>query len=163
MHFVLEVEGEAFELWLVREGGAVRAEVGGRVLEASPRREGARFAVHVGGQRHEVEVLDARRAVVDGREVAFRLPFFAPGGAPGRHEEAQGGGGTIRPPMPGRIAAVKVREGEAVQRGQVLLILEAMKMQNEVPSPRAGRVARICVRPGQVVDAGTVLVELEDA
>jgi pyruvate carboxylase subunit B len=53
-----------------------------------------------------------------------------------------------------------VREGEAVQKGQVLLVLEAMKMQNEVPAPRSGTVARIRVKAGDVVDAGSVLVEL---
>jgi biotin carboxyl carrier protein len=159
MHIVLEVDGEPFELWLVRDGAHVRVEAGGRTLEARVQGE----EVRIGGRALRVQVLDAQHALLDGERVAFRVPFFAPGGAPGQHEEAQGGSKVVKPPMPGRIASVRVRPGEQVQKGQTLLVLEAMKMQNEVASPRGGKVARIHVKPGDTVETGTVLVELEDA
>jgi len=162
MHVVLEVEGEPFELWLVREGPQVRLEVGGATQEARVRGEGRKLTVEVAGKAYVIELVDERHARIDGQLVEFRVPFFAPGGAPGQHEEEQGGARIVKPPMPGRIAAVKVHEGEQVQKGQVLLVLEAMKMQNEVPSPRAGKVAHVRVKQGDVVDANTVLVELED-
>ncbi|MCA1812502.1 MAG: biotin/lipoyl-binding protein [Halobacteriales archaeon] len=162
MHIVLELDGEPFELWLVREGAEVRVEVGGRTLDARVQGPGP-FDVQVGGRTHRVEVPDATHAVVDGERVGFRIPSFAPGGAPGQHDEEEGGSKVVKPPMPGRIAALKVREGDTVQKGQILLVLEAMKMQNEVAAPRSGKVARIHVKPGDVVESGSVLVELEDA
>jgi biotin carboxyl carrier protein len=58
----------------------------------------------------------------------------------------------LRSPMPGLIVAVSVSEGERVQKGQVLAILESMKMQNELKSPREGTVSRIRVKPGDRVE-----------
>jgi biotin carboxyl carrier protein len=101
------------------------------------------------------------RARVDGQEVRFRLPLFEPGGAPGQHVSQEGGGSRVKPPMPGRIVSVRVREGQRVAKGEVLLVLEAMKMQNEVVAPRAGVVAKLHVREGQVVDGATPLADLE--
>ncbi|MDR3675511.1 MAG: acetyl-CoA carboxylase biotin carboxyl carrier protein subunit, partial [Acidobacteriota bacterium] len=63
-------------------------------------------------------------------------------------------------PMPGKIVKILVGEGEEVERGQGLLVIEAMKMQNELRAPRAGRVDRICIAEGQGVDTGARLVRL---
>jgi biotin carboxyl carrier protein len=63
--------------------------------------------------------------------------------------------------MPALVRAVQVAEGAAVQPGQTLLLLEAMKMEIRVASPREGIVARLLVRPGQTVAHGQVLAELE--
>lgn len=65
-------------------------------------------------------------------------------------------------PMPGKIIDVRVRAGEAVQRGQVLVVLEAMKMEHEVVAPAAGVVSEVRVEVGQQVEAGAVLVVLEE-
>jgi biotin carboxyl carrier protein len=66
----------------------------------------------------------------------------------------------IRAPIPGRIGAVRVTEGEAVESGQTLLMLEAMKMANEVRAPRAGTIERVAVVTGRTVELGDPLVEL---
>ena len=58
------------------------------------------------------------------------------------------GGAAILPPMPGKVIEVKVREGERVKRGQPLLILEAMKMRNEVVAPHDGVVQKLVAQPG---------------
>ncbi len=58
----------------------------------------------------------------------------------------------LKAPMPGLVVSVPVSEGQAVQKGDVLLILESMKMQNELKSPRAGQVARVRVKPGDRVE-----------
>jgi len=63
-------------------------------------------------------------------------------------------------PMPGRIVKVLVKEGEQVQRDQGLLVMEAMKMQNELRAPRAGRVERVSAMEGQGVEAGARLLRL---
>jgi acetyl-CoA/propionyl-CoA carboxylase, biotin carboxylase, biotin carboxyl carrier protein len=67
---------------------------------------------------------------------------------------------SIAAPMPGNVLAVRVKEGDAVEAGQVLVVLEAMKMENNVPAPAAGHVARVLVAPGQQVQRAETLVEL---
>jgi glutaconyl-CoA decarboxylase len=68
---------------------------------------------------------------------------------------------TIDSPMPGKILDVKVSVGAAVQSGDVVLMLEAMKMENEIFAPEAGTVKEVRVKKGDSVDTGTVLVVLE--
>jgi len=70
-------------------------------------------------------------------------------------------GGEIHALMPGRITSILVNEGEFVERGSALLVLEAMKMQNEITSPISGRVKSIRVREGANVKKGSVLIEIE--
>jgi acetyl/propionyl-CoA carboxylase alpha subunit len=71
-------------------------------------------------------------------------------------------GGCVAP-MPGKVTEVHVAEGDAVQAGQALLIMEAMKMEHSVTSPRDGTVAQITVAPGDQVDAGALLVVVADS
>jgi biotin carboxyl carrier protein len=63
-------------------------------------------------------------------------------------------------PMPGRIAAVLVTEGQAVQKGDVLVVLEAMKMEHAVKAPRAGAVSRLSAEAGKMVGLGDVLLDV---
>ena len=67
----------------------------------------------------------------------------------------------ILSPLPGTILDVKVAEGQAVQAGDCIVILEAMKMENEIPTDFAGTVAKILVEKGQTVQSGDVLAEIE--
>ena len=67
---------------------------------------------------------------------------------------------SVAAPMPGNVLAVHVKEGDAVAAGQVLVVLEAMKMENNVSAPAAGQVARVLVNPGQEVQRAETLVEL---
>ncbi len=75
-------------------------------------------------------------------------------------KEALGGGGPLEATMPGIVVEVLVQEGQEVAAGQPLLILEAMKMQNEIVAPGDGVVDRIAVQAGETVPAGHVLVVL---
>ena len=63
--------------------------------------------------------------------------------------------------MPGRVVQVMSNPGDEVQEGQPVLVLEAMKMQNEIKSPQAGRLARVCFQAGDYVEAGSVLFTVE--
>jgi biotin carboxyl carrier protein len=63
--------------------------------------------------------------------------------------------------MPGKVLAIRVEPGATVEKGQLLVILEAMKMEHEVTAPEAGTVQAVLVEVGQQVDAGTVLVTVE--
>lgn len=84
-----------------------------------------------------------------------------------RDAALHGGGGAsegvLVSQMPGAVVRVPVAEGDAVEAGQVVCVVEAMKMENEFKAPFAGTVARIAVAPGQAIDAGAVLVELTPA
>ena len=71
-----------------------------------------------------------------------------------------GAGETVNAPMPGTILKVNVTPGQAVKEGDVLVVLEAMKMENEIMAPRAGSVAQVLVQKGSTVDTGAVLVVL---
>ncbi len=103
--------------------------------------------VDVNGERwmlSRVETSDPRPAA---RAAAPPPPAPAPPAA------VEGPGVPIRPPMPGKTIEVRVQNGDHVTKGQILLILEAMKMRNEIASPTAGRVERLQVRPGSSVRA----------
>ena len=70
------------------------------------------------------------------------------------------GGVKVNAPMPGKILAVKANAGQAVKKGDVILVLEAMKMENEVVAPEDGTIASVNVAVGDSVEAGTVLATL---
>lgn len=90
-------------------------------------------------------------------------------GAVYRIEEGHDGGraahrapsGALEAPMPGRVIAVRVAPGQAVTKGQELLVIEAMKMENALRAPRDGAVKAVAARLGDMVSPGVVLVELE--
>lgn len=73
---------------------------------------------------------------------------------------AQPGGNVVKCPMPGTIMSVKVSQGSAVKKGQVLMVLEAMKMENEILAPQAGTIASINVQAGAAVNTGAILCTL---
>jgi biotin carboxyl carrier protein len=83
------------------------------------------------------------------------VPRFPP---PAR-EEVRGG---CRAPMPGKILQVRVEPGQTVRKGDVLAILEAMKMEHEVTAPHDGVVREVAIEPAQQVEAGALLVVLEE-
>jgi biotin carboxyl carrier protein len=155
MHVMLELDGEEFDLYLAREGDVVKVEVGGETFDV--KLEGG--TVTVGGRTLRVELRDSC-VLLDGHEVPFRVADFQSGGAPGAHGVARKAA-KVKPPMPGKIVAVHCREGEDVNAGQVLVVLEAMKMQNEIAAPGPGKVVKVHVKPGQTVEAKDILVELE--
>ncbi|MBK8725464.1 MAG: biotin/lipoyl-binding protein [Holophagaceae bacterium] len=73
---------------------------------------------------------------------------------------AAAGGGTLTSPMPGKIVKLLVKEGDVVAEGQTLLIMEAMKMQNELKATAAGKVAKVAVQEGATVETGATLLVL---
>jgi biotin carboxyl carrier protein len=102
------------------------------------------FDVTVRGNNHLVTVIDPRRLRTD--EDADRH----------HHGTAE-----ITAPMPGKVVRVLVEAGEEVEAGAGLVVVEAMKMQNEMKSPRAGAVVSIKVAAGDTVEAGTLLAVIE--
>lgn len=87
-------------------------------------------------------------------------PVAAPAAAPAPAAAAAAGTTPVNSPMPGTILDVKVAVGQAVKEGDLVCILEAMKMENEIYAPCAGSVAQVLVTKGQSVDTGTPLVTI---
>ncbi len=112
------------------------------------------YRVNVNGNVYEItlEVID--NADIKAATAAAPAPAAAPA-AP-----AQAGSSSITAPMPGNILKVNVQNGQAVKKGTVLMILEAMKMENEIMAPADCTIASVNVTPGTTVEAGAVLCTL---
>lgn len=128
--------------------GATSYDVYARRVEAEEAGEGAQtYDITVGARTYTVTLRDERTQA---------LVSLAGGG---RHS----GDATIRAPMPGLVSNVLAQEGQSVERGQAVVILEAMKMENDLATPRAGIVKSIRVTKGQTVNQGDTLAVIGDA
>jgi biotin carboxyl carrier protein len=104
--------------------------------------------------------LDAGEVSVNGR--VFHIDVFDPRELRGRRAAAHSSGPqAVTAPMPGRVILVLVEPGQQVATGDGLIVVEAMKMQNEMKAPRAGRVAAVKTVAGATVSAGDVLLVIE--
>ena len=130
--------------------------VDGHAYAAQVEGQGPSFRVALGKRAHEVRV-EGEEVRIDGAPFAVHIETLAPATGGARHA---GGAGPVHPPLPGRVVAVKVQPGQQVKAGQCLVVLEAMKMQNEIPAPADGAVAEVRVKEGQVVEPKDVLVVL---
>jgi len=163
------------------------ARAGERVERVTVDRDGTHYRIRVGEREHRVERRAlgpfVRSLLVDGEshetavlrqgEGSWHVGWRGRGYAvelvdPLTHlaEKARGEGGqqgrqVIAAYMPGRVVTVAVAEGDAVEPGSPLVVLEAMKMQNEIQAERAGTVRRLHVVAGQAVEGGDPLLELE--
>ena len=167
MKLSVEIDGEKIALDVRRDGERVIAEVGGRRYELEARRLGpgeyllvnearvyecrigqaqgrSSFSVSVGASDYDVTLTDPKH--LRGAHVA------------GAHD---GGRAQVIAPMPGKVVRVLVEAGQLVEAGAGLVVVEAMKMQNEVKSPKAGAVTEVRVEPGATVNAGDVLIVIE--
>ena len=106
-----------------------------------------KYKVNVNGTAYEVEIEEMTGA-----------PAAAPVAAPAA---ASGAGESITSPMPGNILAVNVAAGDMVKKGQVLMVLEAMKMENEIMAPHDGKVTSVAVAKGAAVESGALLCTIQ--
>jgi acetyl/propionyl-CoA carboxylase alpha subunit len=154
----LELAGGALRALLLKDGAEARSfewqvtEIepglysilhGFRSIEARVSRNHTHWIVEVGGNVMELEVEDPRELRQGGRQLARE------------------GRVSMVSPMPGKVVRVLVAEGDEVAEGQGLVVVEAMKMQNEMKAPRSGCVTSVGVKEGASVNAGQVLVTLE--
>ena len=112
-----------------------------------------KYRVNVNGTQYVITL-----EVLEGEAAAAPAPKAAPAAAP--KAAAPAGGQAISAPMPGTILSVNVKPGQAVKKGDVLVMLEAMKMENEIMAPADGTVGAVNVTKGQSVQSGDVLLTL---
>ena len=165
MKFEAQLDGEVIPVEVTGEGGRYRMVLGAEELEVDARptggggwslligptstaadvtEEDGGYVVHVEGEAYSIRVEEETRYIIRTR-----------GGA------ASAGGQVLRAPMPGRVVLVEVTVGQAVQPGHGLVILEAMKMENEIKAAVSGTVKEIRVESGQTVNPGDVLLVIE--
>jgi acetyl/propionyl-CoA carboxylase alpha subunit len=158
----------------------MRIACGDESREVAVRANGSRVEVSVGGERFLLEVeetgpgvfllrdgdgrAETFHCVRDGEEihlawrgVVYRLTEEREGG----RSVARPAGGALEAPMPGKVIAVRVSPGQAVAKGDELVVVEAMKMENALRAPRAGTVRSVSARVGEMVAPGRALVELD--
>ena len=114
------------------------------------------YRVVVNGVEYEVAIeemsaSEAKAAPVAAPAAPAAAPVAAPAAAPA-------GGAEVKAPMPGTILSVNVNVGDTVKAGQTLVVLEAMKMENEIVSPADGKVLSVAAQKGSAVDSGATLV-----
>ena len=138
------IDGEPLEGTIRRiTGNAVTVEIDGKRHRAWVARNGERLYVHLGGRQWMFE------------EASAALDRAAGAGAGGF------GGNTVASSMPGKVVKLLVSEGDEVEEGAPLVIVEAMKMETPLPSPASGTVKKVHFAEGDLVDAGQPIVELE--
>lgn len=128
-----------------------------------------KFSITVNGQAYDVEVEEIGGAPTFAAapvQAPVAAPVAAPAAAPKaaapapKAAPAPAGGEAVKSPMPGTILDVKVAAGQSVKKGTVLVILEAMKMENEILAPHDAVVAGVAVAKGSSVNAGDTIVTL---
>ncbi|HEY8182272.1 MAG TPA: biotin/lipoyl-containing protein [Thermoanaerobaculia bacterium] len=164
MRFIARHGGEEIPIEVEHQGNAYRVRLGDRwlvadLVNAGPYvrslrlEDGTQFSIvhDREGNMHQISLPDSTIHV----EITDPLSLKRKG-----REDEVGGGGIIRAMMPGRIVRVSVKKGDSVQKGTSLLVLEAMKMENDIQAPADGVVEALYVEAGQTVESGTELVHL---
>lgn len=127
-----------------------------------------KYKITLKGRTYEVEVERGEAMILDEYEALAPVPSApapapvsapaAPAAAPVPAPVPAGGGTPVVSPLPGNVLAVNVKVGDSVKAGQVLVLVEAMKMENEIAAPADGTVKQICVSKGAVVATGDTLL-----
>lgn len=164
MKLIARHDGQDIEVYVERHAGGYRVCLADRcvdadLVDAGPfvrslrLQDGTQLALihHREGNNHEITLADSVIHVEMTDPLALKRR---------RTEDATGSGGVVKALMPGRIVRIMVSKGETVRKGMGLLILEAMKMENEIQAPADGVVDEIFVTAGQTVESGGDLLHV---
>jgi biotin carboxyl carrier protein len=160
-HRTITIDGQSYDIdWQqlaplatdakgqLASGGRYSLLIGGKSYDvfarqlAKPDSTGYYYEIFLAGQRFEVHVEDEREKALTGSIMSG-------------HESGEA---SVRAPMPGLVLGISLEQGAQVERGQTVVILEAMKMENDLGSPINGRIKEVKVSKGQTVNQGDVLV-----
>ncbi len=162
MRYAFRWDGRTHHVQLEEHADGARFIVAGQAFTPGVIRTGpGTYEVTVDGESHIFRFEDG--LVHDGASpldlsVQRAKPELVRAGGKGKR-----GGGQVKPPMPGKVVEIHVKEGQEVAEGDVLIVLEAMKMQNDLKSPVTGKVSKVLVNEGANVEASTILLEVEAA
>jgi biotin carboxyl carrier protein len=149
----ISIEGTRFR-YKRQDGRVIEGEFSIEALDAGG------WSVLIGGRVYRVEPGAQGELIVNGTRLAIEV--FDPRASRERHGSAANRGRiSIAAQMPGKVVRLLVSAGEAVEEGQGLVVVEAMKMQNEMKSPKTGRVVEVRAKPDAAVAAGEVLMVVE--
>lgn len=161
------------------EMGTISYQLGDDLKVVRLERHGAGAQIVIGDSVYEVRVIDMRKSevafnvngtthiasiastdttryvAIEGDVFELKKPDLRRARRKQRHGEDN-----LTASMPGQVTKVLVAEGDVVQRGQSLIVLEAMKMEIKIAAPHTGRITKVLVKPGQIVDRGQGLVEM---
>ena len=164
MIFDATVDGRAARVEVRSTGDHYIVLVDGRPLSVSVHPTARHFStLLIDGTTHDAGVLrqGASHAVAL-RQGTFEVTLVAAArGAAAVHRKASAGPAKVTAPMPGKIVRVAAAGGQEVRAGECLVVMEAMKMENEIRSPRAGRIKDVLVKEGQAVESGALLILVE--
>jgi biotin carboxyl carrier protein len=164
MRYGATINGETLEVEITRRAGnVVEAQIGDRkyVLEARAVQPGL-YWLNCDNRSIEAVVTEKTGGylvMLGGRQVMVELGDLRT--ALRQAHQSQQGTAQIRAPMPGKVIRVLLKDGDSVQANQGILVMEAMKMQNEIKSPKNGTVKKIGVTAGAAVNSGDLLAEVE--
>jgi len=157
----VDAYGRRYAVEVTRRDGAFLVSVDGRQRKVDVKETGGVLSLLIGAKSHEVTVTD-RAVHVDG--IPLEVAIVSPRRTWGRARASQppaDGPQEIKAPMPGKIVRVLVKAGDRVESRQGLVVVEAMKMENELRAKAAGTVAEVRATEGSTVEAGAILVILE--
>jgi biotin carboxyl carrier protein len=160
--WVAMVDGQPTPVEVDGRDGRYRIVVGARTLEVDARRTAdGQWSLLIDGVSHVADVAPAGRGTrvdIDGSTYVVEVEEHARHVIRTRGAAGEGAGTqTVTAPLPGKVTHVAVAPGDRVERGDTLVVIEAMKMENEFRATAAGTVAEVRVAPGQAVNAGDVL------
>jgi biotin carboxyl carrier protein len=166
MKFQVRIEGKTRAVELERDGDRWRVSLDGTAVDADAIEVAPNiFSVVLKGQSHEIRVAPQPDGTLtlQTADHEFIAEVIDPRAWRGRRHGAIEAEGRqqITAPMPGKVVRLLVRPGDKVEAGQGILVVEAMKMQNEVRSPKTGAVERLLVQEGQPVNAGQTLAWID--
>jgi len=160
------LDGKTRVVELAREDGGWKITLDGNLLDANAVEVAPNtFSVLLNGRSHQVRVApQSDGSLTLHTDVGeYRAEVTDPRSWRGRRHGALEAEGRqqITAPMPGKVVRLLVTQGDTVEAGQGLMVVEAMKMQNEIRSPKSGKIVKLCAAEGQAVNAGEVLLWVE--
>jgi len=158
--FEARLGGDTLKVELQASAGGDTVRLDGREVQADAVETADHFtSLLLDGRSYELGLEpDEEGALVHFPGGSARVVLASAAAGLGPATAQRGGPARVTAPMPGRVVRLLVAPGDAVEAGQALLVVEAMKMENELRSPRPGQVREVAVREGQAVEAGSLLV-----